>query len=346
MPRGHSLEGTVIVSDKVLEAWITRIFAACGVPQGEAQSAATVLVATNLRGVDTHGVARVPAYVDLLQRRAVNATPRITCEQRAGVLHFDGDRGLGQLCGLKAVEHGIQAARTQGCVAVVMRHVGHLGALGHFTRIAAEANLIALMMQNGPPIMALEGATKPAIGNNPLSFAAPRPNGTPLVFDMATSETAFGRIFAAINAGTDLPDGWALDSQGRRTRNAKAALDGMLLPTGGHKGIGIAMLVEVLAGSLTGNQPGKQGSGKMMPPEFGGFLLILNPTLIAGAEYAPHMADWISVYLASSGQMRVPGERTTQSEEERRKSGIPIPPALLADLGRVADKLGVPHLSA
>ena len=336
----------MIVSDKVLEAWITRIFAACGVPQGEAQSAATVLVATNLRGVDTHGVARVPAYVDLLQRRAVNATPRITCEQRAGVLHFDGDRGLGQLCGLKAVEHGIQAARTQGCVAVVMRHVGHLGALGHFTRIAAEANLIALMMQNGPPIMALEGATKPAIGNNPLSFAAPQPNGMPLVFDMASSETAFGRIFAAVNAGTEIPNGWALDSQGRPTCDAKAALDGMLLPTGGHKGIGIAMLVEVLAGSLTGNQPGKQGSGKMMPPEFGGFLLILNPELIAGPDYAPHIADWLGVYLASSDKMRVPGERTTQSEQERRTSGIPIPPGLLADLSRIADKLGVPHLSA
>jgi LDH2 family malate/lactate/ureidoglycolate dehydrogenase len=336
----------VVVSDKVLEAWIARIFEACGVPPADAQRAARVLVATNLRGVDTHGVARVPAYVDLLQRGAVNAKPRMTCEQRAGVLHFDGDRGLGQICGLKAVEHSIEAARTQGCVAVVMRHVGHLGALGHFTRIAAEANMIALMMQNGPPIMALEGAKRPAIGNNPMSFAAPRPGGAPLVFDMATSETAFGRIIAAANTGAEIPDGWALDSEGRPTRNAKAALDGMLLPTGGHKGIGIAMLVEVLAGSLTGNQPGKQGSGKMMPPEFGGFLLTLNPELIAGPQYAPHIADWIGVYLSSSDQMRVPGERTVQSETERKSTGIPIPAGLLADLSRVADKLGVPHLSA
>jgi LDH2 family malate/lactate/ureidoglycolate dehydrogenase len=120
----------------------------------------------------------------------------------------------------------------------------------------------------------------------------------------------------------------------------------MLLPSGGHKGMGLAMFVEVLAGSLTGNQPGKQGSGKIMPPEFGGFLLILNPELIAGAEYAPHIADWIDVYLAASDGMRLPGSRADQSERERTKSGIPIAPGVFADLARVADKLGVPRLNS
>ena len=336
----------MIVSHIDLEIWIEQILTACGVSKIDARTTAKVLTITNLRGVDTHGVARIPSYVDLLQRGALNATPRMTCEQRSGVLHFDGNRGLGQVCGLKAVEYGVEAARTQGCIAVVMRHVGHLGALGHFTQIAAKANMIALMMQNGPPIMALAGAKQPAIGNNPMSFAAPRPDGPPLVFDMATSETAFGRIFAAVNAGTELPDGWALDREGQPTRNAAAALDGMLLPSGGHKGMGLAMLVEVLAGSLTGNQPGKLGSGKNMPPEFGGFLLILNPELIAGAEYAPHIAEWIDIYLVASQGMRLPGARANESEQERIKSGIPIGPGLLADLSQVADKLGVARLNS
>jgi LDH2 family malate/lactate/ureidoglycolate dehydrogenase len=336
----------VIVSHTDLEIWIEQILTACGVSKIDARTTAKVLTITNLRGVDTHGVGRIPSYVDLLQRGALNATPRMTCEQRSGVLHFDGDRGLGQVCGLKAVEYGVEAARTQGCIAVVMRHVGHLGALGHFTQMAAKANMIALMMQNGPPIMALAGAKQPAIGNNPMSFAAPRPDGPPLVFDMATSETAFGRIFAAVNAGTELPDGWALDREGQPTRNAAAALDGMLLPSGGHKGMGLAMLVEVLAGSLTGNQPGKLGSGKNMPPEFGGFLLILNPELIAGAEYAPHIAEWIGIYLVASQGMRLPGARANESEQDRIKSGIPIAPGLLADLSRVADKLGVARLNS
>jgi len=336
----------VIVSHIDLEIWIEQILTACGVSKIDARTTAKVLTITNLRGVDTHGVARIPSYVDLLQRGALNATPRMTCEQRSGVLHFDGNRGLGQVCGLKAVEYGVEAARTQGCIAVVMRHVGHLGALGHFTQIAAKANMIALMMQNGPPIMALAGAKQPAIGNNPMSFAAPRPDGPPLVFDMATSETAFGRIFAAVNAGTELPDGWALDREGQPTRDAAAALDGMLLPSGGHKGMGLAMLVEVLAGSLTGNQPGKLGSGKNMPPEFGGFLLILNPELIAGAEYAPHIAEWVGIYLVASQGMRLPGARANESEQERIKSGIPIGPGLLADLSQVADKLGVARLNS
>ena len=336
----------MIVSHIDLEIWIEQILTACGVSKIDARTTAKVLTITNLRGVDTHGVARIPSYVDLLQRGALNATPRMTCEQRSGVLHFDGNRGLGQVCGLKAVEYGVEAARTQGCIAVVMRHVGHLGALGHFTQIAAKANMIALMMQNGPPIMALAGAKQPAIGNNPMSFAAPRPDGPPLVFDMATSETAFGRIFAAVNAGTELPDGWALDREGQPTRNAAAALDGMLLPSGGHKGMGLAMLVEVLAGSLTGNQPGKLGSGKNMPPEFGGFLLILNPELIAGAEYAPHIAEWVGIYLVASQGMRLPGARANESEQERIKSGIPIGPGLLADLSQVADKLGVARLNS
>ena len=183
----------MIVSHTDLENWIEQILTACGVSKTEARTTAQVLTATNLRGVDTHGVARIPLLRRLAQARRPERDPADDVRTARGVLHFDGDRGLGQVCGLKAVEYGIDAARTQGCVTVVMRHVGHLGALGHFTRIAAEANMIALMMQNGPPIMAHAGAKQPAIGNNPMSFAAPRPGGAPLVFDMATSETAFGK---------------------------------------------------------------------------------------------------------------------------------------------------------
>lgn len=327
-----------------LQAWIAAILAGCEVPDDEAAVAAAVLVDANLSGVDTHGVSRLRPYTDLLRNGHVNPRPRFSCEERAGVFVFDADRGLGQVAGRDAMGRAIEAAERRGTVTMTLSRIGHLGALGHFTAMAAEAGMVALLVQNGPPIMGLPGSLRPGIGNNPLAFSAPVPGRSPIVFDVATSEAAYGKVIEAARAGGTIPDGWALDREGQPTTDAKAALRGTLLPAGGHKGIGLAMLVELLAGSLTGMVPAQaRPEGKGMPAYFGAFLLVANPELIVGrTAFDAHLSAWLDHYKGAGPDARYPGEGAAALRVERRRTGVPLGAELAADLAKLGQERGVP----
>jgi LDH2 family malate/lactate/ureidoglycolate dehydrogenase len=198
-------------------------------------------------------------------------------------------------------------------------------------------------MQNGPPIMGLPGATKPAIGNNPLAFAMPVADGPSLVFDMAASEAAFGRIIDAARNNQPIPSGWAIDETGAETTDAAAAMRGMLLPTGAFKGVGIAMLVECLAGSLSGVYLEKLEPGRTLPPSFGAFLLVINPALLIGADaFAAHRDTWLDRYKSSSKSIRYPGERAAQVEAQRSRDGIPLPATVVQQLTQLGESVGAP----
>ncbi|MEO5693038.1 MAG: Ldh family oxidoreductase [Usitatibacter sp.] len=326
---------------QALTGWVASTFAACGVEAQAAGTAARVLVRTNLRGVDTHGLARVPVYIQKLKAGELNARPNVRYEDRNGVMHCYADSGLGQVVAIQAMDAAIERAARAGFVAGLLHDVGHLAALGMFALRAAEAGMIGLVAQSTPPLMGLPGSRGAAIGNNPLAFASPVPGGPPLVFDIAASAVARGNVLAAAREGRDIPEGWAIDGEGRPTTDAKAALAGAMLPMAGHKGIGLAMMVECLAGSLTGATPAAVTGATpgSAPSRVGAFLLVANPALIAGeAEYAAHMAGWLATYKQASGEEgRYPGERAASMERERTARGIPISPALLVELQKVAE---------
>lgn len=328
--------------------WVAKIIAACGVAPTDARLTAEVLLRSNARGFDTHGVSRVFSYAQKLREGVVNSKPHVTSEFRNGVMHIDGDGGLGQAIVSRAIMRAVELARNTAFVPCVIRNCGHLGALGMYALQGAEAGMLVFLIQETSPVMALVGAQRAAIGNNPISFGCPIPEGDPLVFDIATSVLSRGHVLQAARDRRPIPLGWAIGPDGQPTTDAEAALAGAMLPLAGHKGIGLAMMVECLAGSLSGSVPhaidptresARSGSGNL-----GGFFFVANPELIAGrTAFESHLRHWTTHYLASGGsKARLPGTRAAETERNRRRVGFPVPDTVLGELVRAGDLVGIP----
>jgi LDH2 family malate/lactate/ureidoglycolate dehydrogenase len=299
-------------------------------------------VRTSLRGFDVHGVSRIPSYAGMLLTDEMNPRPDHCGEMRGGTLFYRGDRGLGQAVGVAAMRQAVEIARTVPMVPCVLGGCGHLAALGMYTLVAAEAGMLAIICQSTAPYMALPGWRAKAIGNNPLAFATPVADGPPLVFDMAASIVARGNVALAVREGTDIPLGWAIGPDGEPTTDAKAGMAGSVLPVGGYKGLGLAMMVQCLVGSLQGNSvqiDDKPGSNARMSA----FILVVNPSLASTGRYQDDVSEWLGVYLAAAGgKGRYPGQRAAESETRRRVEGIPVPAVTLSQMQEISRRLDVP----
>ena len=232
---------------------------------------------------------------------------------------------------------------------VAVQSCGHLGALGVHALQAAEAGAFCMVGQRTPPLLALPGFRRPAIGHNPIAFACPAPGAPPLVFDVACSVAARGHILMAARDGAPIPEGWALDESGTPTVDPQRALHGALLPMGGHKGIGIAMMVECLAGALAataasllperneireGGAAGRQGAF---------FWLVKPDAFVEQGLFALYMAHWINGYLEAGAEAaRLPGARGASLERESREHGLRLTPAVERELRLVGERMGVP----
>jgi LDH2 family malate/lactate/ureidoglycolate dehydrogenase len=268
----------------------------CGVSQSDADLTAQVLVRTSLRGIDTHGIARLPSYLEKLKSGEVNPRARPRLEQRQGVLYMDGDAGLGQLVAMAAMRQAITLAQHSAVVSCVLRDSGHLAALVLFVLAVAENGMLALLCQRTPPVMALPGALGPAIGNNPIAFSLPVAGAAPLVFDMANSVVARGNVMQALREGrATIPADWAIRPDGTPTTNPALALQGAMLLLADHKGIVLAMLVECLAGGLSGMAVADKQTGTASPLNgsasiASAFMLVINPALFVGqAAFDAHV---------------------------------------------------------
>ncbi|MEJ8859315.1 Ldh family oxidoreductase [Variovorax robiniae] len=335
----------VLCDHAELLTWTTHVLVHEGVAEKAARTAAHVLVRTSLRGIDTHGISRLPLYAEKLKSGEVNARPSIRLESRDGMMHCHGDGGLGQAVLPFALERMLLAARTTALVACRVESTGHLGALGTLLLPAAEQRLLAILCQRTPPIMALPGSNAPAIGNNPIAFACPVKGRAPLVFDMAHSVVARGHVMQALREGRDaIPGDWALGPDGMPTSDPASALRGAMQPVAGHKGMGLAMLVECLAGSLNGvilPEARTENHSKGSASNVSAFLVVINPALVIGEHaFNESLNAWLQNYLEASGpDSRYPGQRQATCEALRRKEGIPVPDGLLAELqatGRLA----------
>ncbi len=328
---------------EALAAWSARVFERCGMEAGLARRGADALVRADARGIATHGVIRVKAYSDKLRARALNPRPQPRFELVNGVLHCHADRGLGPALGMLAADVMIGQARQAGAVICVLREIGHMAALGIYALHAAEAGMLCLVMQATPRVMGMPGSRGAAIGNNPFAFASPVPDGPPLVFDIASAAVARSRIVRAARAGEPIPEGWGLDRDGNPTTDAAAALEGAQMPMAGHKGMGIAMMVECLAGSLSGIRPPAPDSpeGVGTPASAGAFMMVINPALAASGGYGDHVAEWIGHYRRAGGDgARYPGERAAAEEARSRAEGIDLAAPTRADLAAVGRDIG------
>jgi len=334
----------------VLARWATDILATQGVGAEAATLTAQALVRTSLRGIDTHGISRLPGYVDKLRTGEVQprALPRFGLH--AGLLECDGAGTFGQVAASHAVHRAMEEARASAVVACRLHSMGHLGALGTLILPAAEQGFMAVLCQRTPPIMAMPGASGPVMGNNPMAFVVPVPGRPPLVFDMAHSVVARGRVAEAQREGLlSIPDRWALGPDGAPTTDPVAALRGTMQPIAGHKGMGLAMLVECLAGCLNGSLTERDSvsAGVMgSPSNVSAFLLVIHPALAIGqATFDASVTAWVESFLSASAHgARYPGQRQAHCETERLRSGIPVAPGVLTALQALGTQCALPFI--
>jgi LDH2 family malate/lactate/ureidoglycolate dehydrogenase len=245
------MDATVSVTE--LTKLLVVIFAGSGVPQAGAELVTQSLVAAEVDGVSSHGIALVPLYVERLRAGGViaSAVPRIL-EDFGGLVVMTAGHGLGQVSSARAVEVASERARVHGVSVVAVRNGFHFGTAAFWAKKLAAQDMIGMAFSNTRPLMPAPGGAQRVVGNNPMAVAFPSTTGDALVADMAMSATAMGKIRLAAARGDSIPEGWATDAQGNPTTSPAQAISGMLLPAAGPKGFGLAVVIDLLCGALSG----------------------------------------------------------------------------------------------
>lgn len=325
-----------------------------GVSDEDADVVMSSLISASLRGVDTHGVVTLlPIYAKRLGLGLVNPTPEVRMvEGRGAVGLVDGDNGLGALVATRANALAIELAEDHATAWVGVRNSNHFGAAGYYTMTAAERGFVGIAMTNGPPNMAPWGAIQSYLSTNPISIAVPAQHG-PLVLDMATSVVARMQVVQAAARGDDrIPEGWALDPEGRPTTDPQAAADGFIMPLGGHKGSGLSMMIDVLSGVLTGAAFGHHvGSLRRrfdQAQHVGHMFSVVDVSAFGQpgsfAERLATMCEEIRSLPKAVGIERVyvPGEIEAERQRSRELEGIPMSADALKGFGQIAEDLAIP----
>lgn len=311
--------------------------ARAGANAAMARATAEACIAAEAMGQAGHGLSRIPQYAMLLRRGRADgaALPRIVRE-KGGTCLIDAGEGLAYPAMRLAVEEAARRAATHGIGCAGVTNSGHSGVSGLHVADLAARGLVGLMFTNSPSAMPLPGGSRPRVSTNPIAAAFPRGQGAaPVVIDLALSATARGKIMVAAKEGKAIPEGWALDAEGRPTTDAKAALKGSMLAIGGDRGLALALMVELLAVALTGAAFGWEAdsffeeSGNR--PRLGQLLVAIDLSGLAGeAGYLARMAD-LAAAAAEDG-VRLPGARRASLAARAEAEGIAVPDALWAEI--------------
>ncbi|WP_327693198.1 Ldh family oxidoreductase [Streptomyces sp. NBC_00459] len=341
-----------IVGAADLLEFATAATEAHGVPPADARLLADTLVTAELWGHPSHGMLRLPWYLDRLASGATTAVaaPQ-TVSDNGAVLVVDGHDGLGQVLTDRAVTWGVERARLHGISAVAVRNSGHFGTAAYFTRKAAEEGCVALLATNASPAMAPWGGTEKRVGTNPWSIAAPGGRHGTVVMDIANTAVARGKIYHAKERGEPIPKGWAADADGVPTTDPRRAVEGLILPMAGHKGYAISFMFDVLAGVLTGSAFGSAVVGPYQPTGRSGvghLLICVDIASMAdpdefGARMEALVEETKSTPVApGTAEVFVPGEPEVRTAERLRREGITVADDTWAALAHIADTTAVP----
>ena len=327
------------------------VLLAAGLAPGHAAAAATGLVAANLRGVDSHGVLRLTQYVQSIESGEIERDPDVRVVQRRGSTALvDAGGGYGFAPAQLAIDTAVELAREHAIGLVGVRGSHHFGMGAHYVQRAAAAGFIGWLTTTSQPVVVPTGSAAPMVGNNPIAYAIPRraPH-PPILLDMALSEVAFGKIRLAAAEGRPIPLGWGFDAHGKPTTDAAAALAAEALgPAGGHKGSGLAIVGEVLAGVLTGSPFGLASHAHMHRAGGVGHLVAaIDPAVFVTREEFDDGVEELVAQLRAAPraegvtEILLPGEPEQRTEEARRAGGVPVSDELTAKLAALAARLGV-----
>lgn len=339
----------------LLQQFCQEILQAVGLPAESAATVADSLAQADASGLFSHGAVRLlPVYTRRLRAGTMRTHPHIQVIRRRGsVALMDGDAGPGQVVGSRAMQLAMGMARENGVGVVGVRNSSHFGAGAYFTRQAVAQGLIGVALSNAPANMPPWGGRTPYLGTNPLSVGIPCGQETPVLLDMSTSVVARGKIVIAARTGSPIPEGWAIDRDGHPTRDPEAALAGAVLPMGGYKGSGLALVIDALCGVLTGAAFGVHivnlyDDGDQVQ-NLGHFFMALDvEAFMPLATFQQRMDQFLQEIRAQPrmpGVERIytPGEIEAEQARRHAEQGIPLPD--LAELDRLAEELGVQKLS-
>jgi LDH2 family malate/lactate/ureidoglycolate dehydrogenase len=351
-------DGLTIPVD-LLHDWTVSLVEAIGTPSDIAVDVAEVLVASDRRGIASHGTARLPNYVALVEAGVLDPAGRpVRDAGKAALARFDAANGWGHHAGRVAVDWAIEAARTLGTATAIIHNSNHFGIAGWYALRAASRGFIGIALSNTSPLVAPTRSRAPLIGTNPIAIAAPAGRFGTFCLDMATSTVPRGRIEVAARRGESLPIGWAIDAEGRAARTPEAALAGALHPLGGeegtagYKGYGLSLAVDMLTAVLGGATFGPNVIGLFStagPSDLGQAYTVIDPAAIdaAGAfeerleAYCQQLMDAPTVPDAP-GRVLIPGEPEAGAERKADERGVVIDPVHARNLADLGERLGRP----
>jgi LDH2 family malate/lactate/ureidoglycolate dehydrogenase len=348
-----------------LKDFSAKVFVHFGVPEADARQAADVLGKSDLRGIDSHGVARLHTYFDMLTLGRINPRPNVkVVREKFSVATVDGDNGLGLVVGPKANEIAMEKAEKYGSGWVSVCNSNHFGIAGYYPLKALERDLIGWAMTNSTKLVAPLWGAERMLGTNPIAVAFPGYKEPPIVIDMATSAVAYGKIEIAIRTKSDVPRGWIIDKNGNMTTHPEDMINGgSQLPLGserelgGHKGYALAAMVDILCCVLSGANWGPFAPPFALRQEIptrsvgkgiGHFLGAMQiDGFIDKDEFKKQIDDWIQVFrktkpaLGTKGPL-IPGDPEREAEAIRSKKGIPLLKPVVDDLLDISQKTGIP----
>ena len=335
-----------------LQRFASSVFERAGLAPQDAQTVAEVLVWANLRGVDSHGVLRIPVYLDYLSSGRMKLRPDIrVLRETPAIMSVDADCALGPVVTVKVMRAVIEKARQVGIGWGLVRNLTHQGALGYYAQLAAAMGMVGIVNVCGTPVMAPHGAKLPGVHNSPLAIGVPAGTHRPLLLDMAQSVAAGGKLKHAEDAGLPIPSEWALDRDGNATTDPAQAH--ILLPLGGPTGSGLAMIFECLSSVMAGNPLLSVAIPRMLAGEGryhaqNGIVAAIDIGAFTDPDvFRTHVDELIDAEKSlpaaePGGEILVPGERGYRTHDERSAHGVPLPPGTVAKLHKVAQAVGVP----
>jgi LDH2 family malate/lactate/ureidoglycolate dehydrogenase len=331
-------------------------FVAVGLPPRDAATCAQLMARADLQGADGHGIFRLPQYIRRIKGGAVNVKPKVRlAREAAGMAVVDGDNGMGHVVMSFAAETAIAKARTAGAAWVGVSRSNHAGPASLYAAMPLEHEMIGLYLAVGNANhMAPWGGVDLLLSTNPIAVAVP---GTePIVLDMATSVAAYGKVKTAAQRGETMPEGWMVDHQGRPLTDPKRAAEGLLVPIGGYKGYGLALVIGLLAGSLNGAAMGSEtvdfNADDTTATNTGHAIVALSIAAFGEVDDFKRRVDKLVREIRRSKRMPgvdrvwLPGEQSRAKRDERSRLGVPIPAALRAGLDKLAAELKIKPLES
>ena len=338
-------QSDVKIAWEPLSKFTKELFVRIGMPPEDAEVETGALIWANLRGVDSHGVLRIPSYVENVDKGVMNPRPNIKMvKETPATLLIDADRAFGPVVTIYAMNLVIEKAKKIGIGWGLIRNLTHQGAMGYYSQMAAKKDMVGITFVCDSPNMAPYGARVAGMHNSPIAISIPAKRHRPLILDMATSVVARGKILLAIDKGVPIPEGWALGKDGKPTTDPRKYA--CLLPVGGFKGSGLALMFECLSSVMMDNpllEPALLGK-EVGENSVVAAIDISTFTDVEGyKEHIDNLIDGLKALPKAEGftEILVPGEPEERTFDDRSRNGIPLPEGTIRNLRSIAERFGI-----